>query len=204
MRSFLMPSEKKVYQLGNGWLAKETKDGARALYNEEMLFAQKRWYDYLLSRKGMATLYSDSWTLARAGRKDKPSAAGSKISAILWNFASLPAGNIGDLLVLGKMFKGDRVLGGAEAHGALGTGATGAYGTYLVAADGMTLAAADSAARFLAATSHAAAGNTALAPTIALGYQFEATADLFVVCVNATAAFATAGALSGHLSVART
>jgi hypothetical protein len=205
MKSIIMPSQKKLYTLGDGWFSKETKDGARGLYHESILrnLRKPTMLDYLFDRKGMATIYSDTWTLARAGRRDKPNASNAKESVLLWDFASLPVGNIGDVLVCGKLYKGDRVVGGNEAHGAH-TGASGSYGTYLVDADGITLGASDSAARFLAATSMNGAGNTALAPTIALGFMYEATADLFLVCVNSVAALATAGRVTGKLNVVRT
>jgi hypothetical protein len=150
----------------------------------------------------MATVYSTQFTRVRGGRKAEPSHSAGVQQVLSWDFV-LPAGNIADVLVCGILLKGSRVLGGMENHGALTSGgatATGSYGTYLIASDGITLGAADSAARFLAATSFEAAGNTALATTTALGYGFIATVDVFVVCVNSVEAFATAGVVSGHLT----
>jgi hypothetical protein len=151
----------------------------------------------------MATLYSDGITIARLGRRTQPNQQRGKSDTLAWIFASLPAGNIGDLLVCAKLFKGDRVISGREQHSAMGGTATGAYGTYAVAADGITLGAVDSGARFLAATSHVAAGTTVIADTIALGAMFEAPTDLYVVCTNAASAFATAGVIQGHIVVLR-
>lgn len=150
----------------------------------------------------MATVYSDQFTKVRNGRRLQPNEDRGLIQSMFWNFASLPAGNIADVLVCGILPKGARVVGGLECHSALTSGgatATASVGTYLIASDGITLGAADSAARFLAATSVEAAGSTVLANTIALGFGFEATLDLFVVVVNSVEAFATAGQVIGRL-----
>jgi hypothetical protein len=154
----------------------------------------------------VATVYSDQLTSIRSNRRVKPNeAGGGRLMPIFWNFASLPAGNIADVLVCGIIPKGARVLYGLECHSALSSGAgtaTGSYGTYLIGSDGVTLGAVDSAARFLAASSFEAAGSTVLANTIALGHGFEATADVFLVCVNSVEAFATAGQVTGFLALA--
>jgi hypothetical protein len=206
MKRIILPSQKKVYDLGGGWHSKESADGARGLYHDS-LFRPMRWWDYLLNKKGMATVYSDDWAKVRLARSVNPNVMGGSLRHIFWDFASLPAGNVADVLVCGKIYKGDRVLGGNEAHGALTSGgstATGSYGTYAVLADGITLGAVSSAAKFLAATSMESAGNDALAPTIALGFGYVPTADLFLVCVNSVEAFATAGEITGYMMLART
>lgn len=152
----------------------------------------------------MATIYSDQLVIARAGRRLQPNERDGKIRALHWDFASLPAGNIADVLVCGKIRKGDRVLGGREAHSALTSGglvATGSYGTYAIASDGQSLGAVDVADRFLVATSFEAAGGTNLADTIAHFIGWEATADFFLCCVNSVEAFATAGRVTGVLYV---
>ena len=104
----------------------------------------------------MATVYSDGLTMVRAGRKVAPNVLGGKARVIEWDFATLPVGNIGDVLVCGKIKKGERVLAGSEFHSALTSGgatATGAYGTYAVGADSKTLGALVDVDAFLAAQS---------------------------------------------------
>ena len=153
-----------------------------------------------------ATLYGDEFTIVRAGRRVAPNVFGGKPRLLKWDFASLPAGAIADVLVCGKIYKGDRVISGREAHSALTSGAgvaTGAYGTYLVLADGLSLGAVDDVDRFLVATSFEAAGSTVLADTIAHFTNFEATVDLLLCCTNTVEAFATAGRVTGHLLVVR-
>ncbi len=215
MKKLLMPSQKKVYNVGGGWYSKEAADGARALYHASFVPIDKGWDNAALllrgrnprAPRGGATVYSDSWTKVRAGRRNSPINQSAKLTGLPWNFASLPAGNVADVLVCNMLYKGDIVIGGNVAHTALdatGGPATGSVGTYAVLADGISLGAVSSAAKFLAATDWDAAGNNALAPTIALGYQYEATADFFIVVVNSVGAFATAGQICGHLTVART
>lgn len=202
----VMPSQKKFYDLGGGWFMKETPEGARGLYPQSH-FIKKPWYDALLNRRGMATVYSDDWTKVRAGRRVGPNVMTGNMGYLYWDFASLPAGNIGDVLVCGKIYKGDRVIGGRECHGALssaGGTATGSYGTYAVLSDGVSLGAVDDADEFLAATDFEAAGANVLAPTIALSFGYVAASDLFLVCVNSVEAFATAGRVTGVLNLART
>jgi hypothetical protein len=212
MSKILMPSQKKFYNLGDGWTMKETLDGVRGLYHVSAIHPMSGEEKALLRRaknavRGGATVYSDAFTIVRAGRKVAPNIFGGSLRTLFWNFASLPAGNVADVLVCGKLYKGDRVLGGNECHGALTSGgstATGSYGTYAVLADGISLGAVVTAAKFLAASSMEAAGNNALAPTIALGFGYEATDDLFLVAVNSVEAFATAGQVTGHLLITRT
>lgn len=151
----------------------------------------------------MATVYSDGFALARSGRKAAPSVDGSRGQVLRWDFASLPAGNIGDILVCGILRKGSVVLDGFEFHSAMGGTATGAYGTYAIGPDGQSLGAVITVAKFLAATSHVAAGQNALVGTLALGALVEETADVFLCITNAASAFATAGRLAGFLRYLR-
>ena len=53
MGKLLMPSQKKLFNLGGGWHAKETVEGARGLYHES-IFRPMRWYDHLFNKSGMA------------------------------------------------------------------------------------------------------------------------------------------------------
>jgi len=151
----------------------------------------------------VANFYSDQFTRVRAGRRVQANEDRGIIQALHWNFASLAASNIGDVFVCGIIPKGSRVVGGLECHSAMGGTATGAYGTHTIASDGVTYGAVDSAARFLAATSHVAAGSNPLANTIALAYGFETTVDVFLAITNAASAFATAGQLTGYLQYIR-
>lgn len=150
----------------------------------------------------MATLYSDEFTKIRAGRRIQANQRGGKYRVLEWDFASLPAGNVGDVLVCGKIRKHERVLGGREAHSALSSGAgtaTGSYGTYAILDDGLSLGAVDDVDRFLIATSLEAAGGTFLADTIAHFINWEATADFFLCLTNSGEAFATAGRVTGNM-----
>jgi hypothetical protein len=152
----------------------------------------------------MATIYSDQLVNWRAGRRQQANVFQGKHRVIFWDFASLPAGNIADVLVCGKIRKGERVMMGREAHSALSSGAgtaTASYGTYAILADGQSLGAADDNDRFLVATSFEAAGATLIADSIAHFLGFEATVDVFLVCVNSVEAFATAGRVTGELPV---
>ncbi len=163
----------------------------------------------------MATVYSDYIARIRAGRNIPANLQAGKVRIQTWDFASLPAGNIGDVLVCFKLEKDERVIFGKEFHTAMGGTATGSYGTYFVGNDGVSLGAVDSAARFLAATSFVAAGQTLLADLQALGIGIgggaggvlfdagSAGTDLFVVCVNAASAFATAGRITGWALVVK-
>ena len=203
MGKLLMPSEKKVFNLGGGWHAKDSTEGKRALYHDS-LFRPVRWYDYLLDKRGMATVYGDHWTLARAGRRFNPNAQGGRQRALYWEFLSLPAGNVGDVLVCGKMFKGERFVGGLERHSALaatGGPCEGAYGTYAVATDGITLGAVIDADEYIASADWDAAGGAALGATVALSFGLVCTADQFLCCTNAVGVFATAGIVMGKVDL---
>jgi hypothetical protein len=156
----------------------------------------------------MATVYSDGFTKIRAGRNLKANELEGKLRVFQWNFAALPAGNIGDVLVCCRLPKDLRVLFGTEFHSAMGGTATGAYSTFALGADGVSLGAIITAGKYLAATSFVAAGNTALASTLALSAMVEegvtptvigSQVDVLLCCVNAASAFATAGQITGFL-----
>ena len=152
----------------------------------------------------MATLYSDYLANWRLGRRQAPNVFHGKMRVVHWLFAALPAGNIADVLVCGKMRKGERATGGREVHSALSSGGgtcTNSYGIYAVDADGQSVGAVSDVDRFLVATSFEAAGGNPIADTIAHFYGYEATADFFICCTNSVEANATAGVVSGHLTV---
>jgi hypothetical protein len=153
----------------------------------------------------LATVYSDDLVQLNTNARRRHSTTWQgKRRALVWNFAALPAGNIADILVLVKIRKGERVLGGWEAHSALssaGGTATGSIGTYSIDADGRTLGALEDVDRFLEAITMDAAGSNAIANTIARYINYIATADFYVCCLNSVEAFATAGVLSGSLEI---
>lgn len=163
----------------------------------------------------MATVYSDNLARTRAGRNNPANFQAGKVRIQVWDFASLPVGNIGDVLVCFKLEKDERLILGREFHSALGGTATGAYGTYLVGTDGVTLGAVDDIDRFLAATTHVAAGQNNIADLQALGIGINSTAvaqgvlydnqsvDVLVCCTNAGSAFATAGRITGWALVVK-
>lgn len=162
---------------------------------------------------GMANIYGDEWTKIRAGRRVEPTSSIAKGRILKGDYASLPAGNIGDVIVFGKIYKGDMVVMGREFHSALssaGGTATGSFGTYTVQSDGLTPNAVDDVDRYLVATSLESAGQNDLASLqgstqgVGTGPLHVATADLLFVCVNSVEAFATAGRLSAWLLIART
>ncbi len=158
----------------------------------------------LACEAGMATVYGDELTIWRANRRIKANLFGGKVRARVWNVASLPAGNIADVIVCTKLRQRDRVLLGNETHSALSSGAgtaTASYGTYAVLADGKSLGAVADVDRFLAAASFEAAGSTLLANTQALFHVEEQASDLFLCCTNSVEAFATAGVISGMMLV---
>lgn len=99
--------------------------------------------------------------------------------------------NIADVLILaGPIPTGARITGGTLTFGAMGASATAAIGSYRRNADGTFTAI--TAAKWLAATSVAAAGTLALATTDALSFGVEETEDVFVGAVAAGANFANA------------
>lgn len=173
----------------------------------------------------MATVFSDQLTTQRNGRNINSNLMGGKIRIAVWDFASLPAGNLADVLVCFKLEKDERLILGREFHSALSSGAgtaTGSYGTHSVGADGQSLGAVDSAARFLAATSWEAAGQNFIADLQALGIGIGGGAggvlfapsgnaavaagtgqDFWVTITNSGEAFATAGRISGWALVVK-
>ena len=148
----------------------------------------------------MATVYSDGFTKVRAGRLIQSNETRGKVRTLNWDFASLPAGNIADVLVCGILPKGARVLQGREFHSAMGGSATGAYGVYAIDTDGLSLGTVVDDDKFLTATSFVAAGQTDIANTLALFAISEQAADYFVTVLNASSAFATAGRIAGWLN----
>ena len=166
------------------------------------------WRDYLWAPNPVAqlgaTVYSDGLAKARAARRTKPSDHYGIGAVLSWTFAALPAGNIADVLVGAKLYKGDKVFTGWETHSALSSGggvATGSVGVHAILADGMSLGALVDVDRFLAATDWDAAGGAVLASTQALFYGYEPTADQFVTITNSVEAFATSGVVKGHLHI---
>lgn len=149
----------------------------------------------------MATLFSDGWTKIRAGRNLQANEWYGKGRIIQWDFASLPAGNIGDVLVCGKIRANERVVQGREFHSAMGGSATGAYSTFTPSSDGLGIGAIITAGKYLAAITFVAAGQNELANTLALNAMAVEANDVFLCCVNASSAFATAGRVAGYLII---
>jgi hypothetical protein len=158
----------------------------------------------------MATVYSDQLTRQRLGRNLKANEWAGKVRPVVWTFASLPAGNIGDVLVCGRIRNGERVMQGREFHSAMGGTATGAYSTYAIGVDGNSLGAVITAGKYLAAITFVSAGQNEIVSTIAQNALVEEgntsnpvgsglTNDVFLCCVNAGSAFATAGVVQGYV-----
>ena len=148
----------------------------------------------------MANFFSDEFTRIRAGRNLQANEMQGKVRVLKWNFASLAASGIGDTFVCGKIRKNERVLQGREFHSAMGGTATGAYSTFAVGADGVSLGAIITAGKYLAAITFVAAGQNEIASTLAQNALVEeSAADVLLVCVNASTAFATAGRIAGYL-----
>lgn len=166
---------------------------------------------------GMANVFSDEWTKVRAGRRVSPYAFGGHPRIIKWDFASTPAGNVGDILVCGRINKDDMVIEGKEFHSALSSdtaATTVSYGTYTIQGGGLEPLAADDVDRFLAATDLDVAGENDLATLqagvaeggtqgVGVGPLFVATQDLLLVAVNSVEAIATAARVSGWMLVVR-
>ena len=150
----------------------------------------------------MATVYSDQLVRQRAGRNLQPYEWLGKQRTVVWDFASLAAGNIGDVLVLGRMLKDDRIVGGWEMHSAGGAG-TYNLGTYLIGADNITLGAADSAARFISGGSNAVSSAPTVFPIVLAGANFVATQDVFLCITNVGTAFTTSSRWTGGITLVR-
>jgi len=110
-KALKMPSQTKLYTLPDGWMSKETQDGHNGFYHQS-LFRPKKWYEQVFNKDGVATVYSDGWTKVRASRMTAPNLQAGVKRVIIWDFASLPAAGIADIYVLGKLYIGDRVIGG--------------------------------------------------------------------------------------------
>lgn len=160
----------------------------------------------------MATIYSDQMVKIRAGRSLNPTDSAGKLRIEVWDFASLAAGTLADVLVCFKLYKDERILFGREFHSALTSGAgtaTGSYGTYAVGTDGITLGAVDDVDRYLTPTSFEAAGQNDIASLqaapqgVGTGPLHVAASDLFVCCTNTGEAFATAGRISGYAVIVK-
>jgi hypothetical protein len=171
----------------------------------------------------MATIYSSEMTLLRQNRPVPSTRYGGKLRSICWDFPSLPAGNVGDVLVCGVLRQHERVLIGREYHSALSSGggtATGSYGSYRASGYHATgqpeLGAVDDVDRFLAATSFEAAGQNFIADQqaapqgVGVGPMFDVPAlshtasqgnYLFLCLTNSVEAFATGGRVSGFVIV---
>jgi hypothetical protein len=148
----------------------------------------------------MATLFSDELTRLRAGRNYRSNEMSGKARILKWDFASLPAGNIADVLCCGIIRKDERVVQGREFHSAMGGTATGAYSTYALSGDKTNIGAVITAGKYLAAITFVAAGQNEIASTLAQNALVEeSVADVMLCCVNAGSAFATAGRIAGYL-----
>jgi len=149
----------------------------------------------------MATIYADELVRQRAGRNLQPHEWHGKVREIKYDFAALPAGNVGDVLVLGRLLKDERILLGAEWHSAGGAG-TFHIGTYAIAADGISLGAVITAAQFVNGASNAVSAAPLLWPlTTATFPNFIATADVFLAITNVGTAFTTAARFTGSVLI---
>lgn len=152
----------------------------------------------------MATIYSDEVVRQRAGRDMQPHEWQGKMRIIKWDFASLPAGNIGDILVLGRIRANERLLFGHSTQSGAGAG-THNIGTYAIAGDGISLGAVISANRYtatarvntLTVTDSSGLGNGFFAFIPADNINDLATADVFLCITNVGTAFTTAARFTG-------
>src|SRR5262245_13734120 len=122
----------------------------------------------------MATVYGLEQGQIEAGRRPASSGYQGKTRTLTLSFTTATSStgpgngpvNIADVLIAGFLPSGSVVKASSIlAFGAFGAGATMAVGTYTRVRDTFT---AVSAAKYLAATSVAAAGQTNIANTIAL------------------------------------
>src|SRR5262249_40338131 len=115
--------------------------------------------------------------------------------------AALAAGNIGDVLVLGRMLSGERLAFGLEWHTAAGAG-TFNLGTYELAADGISLGSADSASRWGSGASNAVSAGPLVWPlTAATHADYTTTRDQFICITNVGTAFTTSARFTGRIWV---
>lgn len=151
----------------------------------------------------MATVYGNEVTKQRAGRNLNPDEWGGKIRIVRWSFTTPAAGNnIGDVWVLGRLRKGDRVLaGGQSIHAAAGAG-TFNIGTYGIAAGGDLGAVVDADA-----VASALAGATATVEALpeagnaADAGGYVAANDEYLCITNIGTAFGASVAFQGYLLV---
>lgn len=149
----------------------------------------------------MAHSYSEQVTKARGGQSLHVSEVGGQGRAVLWR-GTTPEGEIGDVIALGILHSGERLLSGQEAHGDLGAG-TFHLGTYAINPDGSIGAVIDDDA--VAVGLSGAAGATAIpvpgAAVAGAGGQYVALQDQYLCMTNVGTAFATGIAYSGWVSV---
>jgi len=136
----------------------------------------------------MASLNSDQMTLSAAGSKIKSNEQGGKVRTLYFSFTVPAVPNIGDIVSLGVLPVGARVLGGqfqwsvvAGAAATIAIGYTGASGRYFTAAvtNALTIfRIADTALQF---------------------YGDELAASQTILATNAVAAWPVADVCKGHL-----
>jgi hypothetical protein len=148
-------------------------------------------------------LYSDELVSQQKGKALHANQRGGKVRYIGWDFASLPAGTVGDRLICAQLRKHERVIQGMEFHSAH-PGAFATYGTHLVV-DLLEVRGGECLDRFLAPTDFSTAGQTALAGQerlgVGRGVLYECPEDVWLVCRNSGAPFATGGRIAGYLLV---
>jgi len=152
----------------------------------------------------MAFLNSDQMAkvLALPPQNLKPNEAHGDVHTLAWTFTT-PAGGvpINDVVRLGKLPKGARVLRGRYANGAMTTGAgvaTAEIGTY--ADDGVdTLIDVDA---FQTATSVDAAGEADFGNTIVKGFLSELSQNVIVGAKATVEAWAAAQGFHGVIEYA--
>ncbi|MGH2625297.1 MAG: hypothetical protein ACRDHY_01435 [Anaerolineales bacterium] len=148
----------------------------------------------------MATIYSDNLVRARAGRNLNAHEAQGKLRILFYNFASLPAGAIGDVLVLGRMRSGERLVYGRETHAAAGIG-TFNIGTYAISPLG-DLGAAISAALYTSVALSAGVGTNFFGDLAVADVPVDPLAtDAFLCITNVGTAFTTAARFTGKAFV---
>lgn len=152
----------------------------------------------------MATVFSDQLAKVRAGRNLNPSDRHGKVRIAEWEFASLPAGNIGDILPLFRLQANERVLLGSMVHSAAGAG-TFDIGTYEVGPNG-DLGAVEDQDRFaialVAATATVEPFPEAAGTEVTAGAgRYVAPRDMYVAITNIGTAFTTAARFSGYALV---
>jgi len=144
----------------------------------------------------MATIYSDNLVRQRAGRNLNYHEHSGKLRILFWNFASLPAGNIGDVLVLGRLLVGDRLVYGRETHSAGGAG-TFNIGTYGILVNG-DLGAVITANLYTATALSAGVGTNFFGDLVVADIPADPLAtDAYLCITNVGTAFTTAARFTG-------